>query len=124
MMQKHEWNPGMWVLSESYPMDTKHDRVSMFFKNLRTHVLWTKVASALEGLDPHVHVAEIPWVFLLLDLLPEHMFYSEVIFLSISQNENIKNHQAWMGKEICQSICKDNFFVAFQLSYIGLKIIE
>ena len=35
-----------WDLSNEY----QHDRVQMFFKNLSILVLWTKVASALEGL--------------------------------------------------------------------------
>ena len=34
-------------LSDEY----QHDRVSMFFKNLCVLVLWTKAASALEGLN-------------------------------------------------------------------------
>ena len=40
--------------SESTPRELsneyQHDRVKMFFKNLCVLVLWTKVASALEGL--------------------------------------------------------------------------
>ena len=39
------------VLGESYPMDTKMAGFRTFFKNLRVLVLWTKVASALEGLN-------------------------------------------------------------------------
>ena len=38
------------VLSNEY----QHDRVKMFFKNVCIHMLWTKVASALEGLTCHV----------------------------------------------------------------------
>ena len=30
----------------------QHDKVKMVFKDLRALVLWTKVASALEGLNP------------------------------------------------------------------------
>ena len=29
----------------------QHDRVQLVFKNIRVFVLWTKVASALEGLN-------------------------------------------------------------------------
>ena len=36
-----------WELSNEY----QHDRVSMFHKNVCFLVLWTKVASALEGLN-------------------------------------------------------------------------
>ena len=35
-----------WELSNEY----QHDRVKMIFKNLCVLVLWTKIASALEGL--------------------------------------------------------------------------
>ena len=38
------------VLSESYPMNTNMIGFRWFSKKLRTLVLWTKVASALEGL--------------------------------------------------------------------------
>ena len=33
----------------------KHDRVQMVFKNLYIHVLWKKVALALDGLIPKAH---------------------------------------------------------------------
>ena len=36
-------------LGKSFPMNTS----LMFFKNVCALVLWTKVASALEGLDMH-----------------------------------------------------------------------
>ena len=39
------------VLSESYPMNTKMTGFRCFFKNLCILVLYTKVASALEGLS-------------------------------------------------------------------------
>ena len=39
------------VLSESYPMNTNMSGFRWFFKNLCILVLWTKVASALEGLN-------------------------------------------------------------------------
>ena len=38
------------ALGENFPMNTTHDRVYMFFKNLCILVLWTKVASAFKGL--------------------------------------------------------------------------
>ena len=38
------------VLGESYPMNTNMIRVKMDFVNLSVLLLWTQVASALEGL--------------------------------------------------------------------------
>ena len=38
------------VLSESFPMNTNMTRFRDGFKNICVHVLWAKVASALEGL--------------------------------------------------------------------------
>ena len=38
------------VLSKSYPMNTNMTRFRCFFENLCVPVLWTKEASALEGL--------------------------------------------------------------------------
>ena len=40
----------MIVLSESFPMNTNMTWFGWFFKNLCVLMLWTKVASALEGL--------------------------------------------------------------------------
>ena len=39
------------VLSESYPLNTNMTRFKLFFKYICVFVLWTKVASALEGLS-------------------------------------------------------------------------
>ena len=41
------------VLSESSPMNTNMTGLRWFFINLCVFVLWTKVASALEGLKPN-----------------------------------------------------------------------
>ena len=38
------------VLSESYPMNTNITGFGWCFKNIGIRVLWTKVASALEGI--------------------------------------------------------------------------
>ena len=43
----------------------QHDRVWVFFKNLGVIVLWTKVASALEGLRRSVIPAFTSWFLLL-----------------------------------------------------------
>ena len=43
-------------LSDEY----QHDRVQMYFKNLCVHVLWAKVASALEGLKCGPSLVLIP----------------------------------------------------------------
>ena len=40
------------VLSESYPMNTNMAGFRYVFRNLCVLVLWTKVASALEGINP------------------------------------------------------------------------
>ena len=37
----------------------QNDRVSMVFKNLCVLMLWTKVASALEGLTPRMHCSAL-----------------------------------------------------------------
>ena len=51
---ENDWNPGIWYSSESTQRELsneyQHDRVKMVFKNLCVIALWTKVASALEGL--------------------------------------------------------------------------
>ena len=53
-MSESPWHLGTYpiVLSKSYLMNTNMaiDRVLMVFRNVCVPVLWTKVASALEGL--------------------------------------------------------------------------
>ena len=55
-----------WELSNVY----QHDRVSMFFKNNCIFVLWTKVASALEGIREYKHpVKAFPFIHSKVDLV-------------------------------------------------------
>ena len=54
-IKKNDWNPGIWVLMWQYTQrelsnEKQHDRDSMLFKILCILVLWTKIASTLEGL--------------------------------------------------------------------------
>ena len=54
-------NPGTWLYSsESTQWELsnryQHDRVKMFFKSICVLLLWTKVASALEGLTVCTYV--------------------------------------------------------------------
>ena len=46
-MLKKDSNPGTWVLSDSFPMNTNMTRFRWFSKSF---VLWTKVALGLERL--------------------------------------------------------------------------
>ena len=46
-----------WELSNEY----QHDRVWLVFRNIGVIVLWTKVASALEGLSVPVDGLETEW---------------------------------------------------------------
>ena len=55
----HSSESTQWDPSNEY----QHDRVQMFFKNLQVLVLWTKVASAMEGLAwSHWHFSHDAWL--------------------------------------------------------------
>ena len=65
------WQMGTYlrVLSESYPMNTNMTGFYMFFKDLCIFVLWTKVASALEGIKVILYSAPLHvWMLFLRDL--------------------------------------------------------
>ena len=75
------------VLSESYPMNTNMTGFRWFSENLCILVLWTKVASALEGL-------------IMFPLLPLNVFIISITIARFDQRVTVSSPGLFFGKKV------------------------